>query len=283
MEARQYEYAARGYCNLAELLLRARRLDELEACVEEGLRFARERGFWSHAYNLEVHRCVALLRRGRWERARAGCASWSRAWTTPGCSTPTACRGSGGCWRGAATRRPAPMLASAWSSARRQRLLLGVAYAGLAYVEWAWLAGEPESARRVAAELEPRVEHPGGAPFRAELLRYLARAGVPAEPFAGCPEPWAAGLRGDWRAAAGGWEAAGDPYEQALELAESGEPEPTLEGLRILDGLGATAPAALVARAGCGRWARGCRAGRRRRRAPTPRGSPSASSPCSGW
>ena len=94
--------------------------------------------------------------------------------------------------------------------------------------------------------LLPRTEHPGGAPFRAELLRYLARAGLPAEPFDGCPEPWAAGLRGDWRAAAAAWAAAGDPYEQALELIESGEPEPTLEGLRILDGLGAAAPAALA-------------------------------------
>jgi hypothetical protein len=50
---RQYEYAARGYCNLAELLARGGELDELESCVTEGLRFARERGFWSHAYNLE--------------------------------------------------------------------------------------------------------------------------------------------------------------------------------------------------------------------------------------
>ncbi len=135
------------------------------------------------------------------------------------------------------------MLAAAWERALRQRLLLGLAYAGLASVEWAWLAGEPEVARRVAGELLPRTAHPGGAPFRAELLRYLARAGLPAEPFEGCPEPWAAGLRGDWRAAAGGWAAAGDPYEQALELAGSGEPEPTVEGLRILDALGATAAA----------------------------------------
>ena len=42
------------------------------------------------------------------------------------------------------------------------------------------------------------------------------------------------------------WEAAGDPYELALELADSGEPEPTLEAVRILDGLGATAAAAIV-------------------------------------
>ena len=108
----------------------------------------------------------------------------------------------------------------------------------------AWLAGRTDVARQVGSVLLPRTAHPGAAPFRAELLRYLARAGEPAEPFDGCPEPWAAGLRGDWRAAAAGWETAGDPYERALELVESGAPEPTLEGLRILDGLGAAAAAA---------------------------------------
>ena len=70
--ARQYEHAARGYCNLAELLFRAGELDELEACVEEGMPYVRERGFWSHAYGLELHRCAALMRRGRWEPALAG-------------------------------------------------------------------------------------------------------------------------------------------------------------------------------------------------------------------
>ena len=38
-----------------------------------------------------------------------------------------------------------------------------------------------------------------------------------------------------------GWEQLGDPYERALELAESGEPAPTLEALRMLDDLGADA------------------------------------------
>jgi len=80
----------------------------------------------------------------------------------------------------------AGMLAAAWDDARRQRLLLGLAYAGLAYVEWAWLAGEPALARAVGEELLPRVAHPGGAPFRAELLRYLELAGVATEE----PPPW---------------------------------------------------------------------------------------------
>ena len=239
-ETRQYEYAARGYCNLAELLFRAGALDELEACVEEGMPYVRERGFWSHAYGLELHRCAALMRRGRWEPAITGLRALVDDVDDPGMlyaySVPLLGRLLAR--RGEAA---APMLAAAWSRAVRQRLLIGLAYAGLASVERAWLVGDVSAAWPVADVLELRTRHPGAAPFRAELLRYLARCGLEAEPFEGCPEPWAAGLRGDWEAAAAGWEAAGDPYEQALELAESGEPEPTLEAVRILDGLGATA------------------------------------------
>src|SRR6476619_2688308 len=66
------EHEARGYTNLAELLARSGDVAALEACVAEGLAFTRERGLWSHAYNLEVHRCVALVRRGAWRPAEQG-------------------------------------------------------------------------------------------------------------------------------------------------------------------------------------------------------------------
>ncbi len=64
------EPTARGYTNLAELLFRVGRLAELEHCIDTGLAFTRERGMWSHAYNLEVHRCLLLLRRGDWDGGR---------------------------------------------------------------------------------------------------------------------------------------------------------------------------------------------------------------------
>jgi ATP/maltotriose-dependent transcriptional regulator MalT len=227
MAVRQYEYAARGYCNLVELLARGGHLDELEVCAADGLRFARERGFWSHAYNLEVHRCVALIRRGGWDAALAGLRELVHGMDDPGMlytySVP---------WLGRLlARRGDPtaqdMLGTAWERARSQRLLLGVAYAGLAYVEWAWLAGATDVARRVSEELLPRTAHPGAAPFRAELMRYLARAGL-GEPV--LP-----------------WPVMDDPYERAVDLVYSGDPESTVEGVRILDGLGAV-PAAALAR-----------------------------------
>ena len=43
---------------------------------------------------------------------------------------------------------------------------------------------------------------PRRRPAWAEVLRYGARAGLAVASFPGCPEPWAAGLRGDWRVAA---------------------------------------------------------------------------------
>jgi DNA-binding CsgD family transcriptional regulator/tetratricopeptide (TPR) repeat protein len=246
LAGRHHEEVARGYTNLAELLLRVGRLDELERCVADGLAFTHERGFWSHAYNLEVHRCLLLMRRGDWDGAEEGLRGVVDAVDDPGMlfaySVP---------WLGRLlARRGDPvaegMLAAAWEQAQRHRLLLGLAYAGLARVEWAWLAGEPEVAERVGVVLLARTEHPGAAPFRGELLRYLARAGVPAESFEGCPPAWAAGLEGDWRAAAAAWQEAGDPYETALELAESGDAEATAEALRMLEDLRAEPAAARV-------------------------------------
>jgi DNA-binding NarL/FixJ family response regulator len=81
---------------------------------------------------------------------------------------------------------------------------------------------------------------------RGELLVYLRRLGYPVPPFPDCPEPYASALRGDWRSAADEWLSEGDPYERAIELAGSGQVEPTLEALAILDGLGAKPAAAFV-------------------------------------
>lgn len=138
------------------------------------------------------------------------------------------------------------LLAEAWKAALRQRSLVGLAYAGTALMEWSWLADRPRTAVAVLEQWRPHATRPGAEPVTAELLRYAGRAGLSVAPFAGCPKPWASGLAGDWRAAAAGWQH--DPYERALELADSGEVEPTLEALRVLDDLGATAAAQLVRR-----------------------------------
>jgi DNA-binding CsgD family transcriptional regulator len=224
-----HEHVARGYTNLAELLYRHGRLDELDRCLTEGLAFARDRGFHSHAYNLEVHRCLLALRRGEWAAAEAGLAALAGRDEDPGMlrvyAEPNHAR--------LLARRGEPeageLLVRSWRRARRQRSLLALAYAGTALMEWAWLTGDAELAVTLLAEWRPHARRPGAGPVWAELCRYAARAGVPVDP----PGPIAF---------------PDDPYEQALALADAGAAEPMLEAVRRLDDLGATAAAAVIRR-----------------------------------
>ncbi|MDT7581794.1 MAG: hypothetical protein QOK35_3058, partial [Pseudonocardiales bacterium] len=242
------EAVARGYTNLAEMLYRYTRFPELAEVLAEGLAFTDEHTLPSHAYNLEVHRLLLALRLGDWTTAEAGLEALVDQADDPGMlaghSRPPYGR--------LLARRGVPgagqLLALAWERAVRQRSLLCLAYAGTALVEYAWLADRPDLAETVLEGWAPHAARPSAEPVHAELLRYAARAGAAVTAFPGCPEPWAAGLRGDWRAAARGWERLGDPYEQALELAASGEPEPTLAALRTLDDLGADAAVRQVRR-----------------------------------
>ncbi len=137
-------------------------------------------------------------------------------------------------------------LALARENAEQSQNLHALVPTAAALAEHGWLTGN-RALGAFARTLLPRLESRGRERARGELTRWLRRLGDPLGPFPGCPEEYAAGLRGDWRAAADAWAGIGAPYERALELVESGEPEPMLEGLGVLDGLGA-APAAAVAR-----------------------------------
>ena len=235
------EAIARGYTNLSEMLYRYARFAELEEVLGAGLAFTDEHGFPSHAYNLNVHRCLLALRRGDWVDAESGLEALVDQDDDPGMLAGHSRPPYGRLLARRGVAGAGQLLALAWERALGQRSLLCLAYAGTALVEHAWLADRPDRAATVLEGWARHAARPSAEPVHAEILRYAARAGLPAEPFPGCPEPWAAGLRGDWRAAAAGWERVGDPYEQALELTASGEPAATLEALRTLEDLGAHA------------------------------------------
>lgn len=137
------------------------------------------------------------------------------------------------------------LLETAWANAESARALPAMVATAVAEAEQAWLTGRDSLADHARALLA-RTGGPGRERERGELLRWLHRLGDAVAPFPGCPDEYAAGLRGDWRAAAAAWEHIGAPYERALELTGSGEPSPTLEGLAVLDALGARPAAALV-------------------------------------
>ena len=148
------------------------------------------------------------------------------------------------------------LLDEAWARAREADVLAAMAPAAIALVERDWLTGDHHAETDAVPLLLTRTDRPGAHRHRGEFLRYLLRARsrgsdptAPAtriEPFPDCPPEYAAGLRGDWYSAAAAWATIGDPYEQALELAESGQEQPTLQALSLLDDLGARPAAALV-------------------------------------
>ena len=222
-----HESVARAYTNLSEVLYRQRRTGELAAVLADGLEFTRERGFWSHRYNLEVHSALLSLDAGDWDDADAKLRRLLDYVADPGMlsvySVPPfarllARRGDIG--------TAETLLADAWDRAWQQRSLPGILYSALGYAEWAWLAGRPDVAERIHRRLAERDLPPGLGRMTAEIDRYLARSGVVSLPTIGHLD---------------------DPYERAVLRAESGSAEAALEALQVLDDLGA-APAANMVR-----------------------------------
>ncbi|HEX6360907.1 ATP-binding protein [Actinophytocola sp.] len=239
-----HEHAARAYTNLGELLYRHARFDELARVLADGLAFTRDRGFSSHAYNLQVHEALLTMRRGDLTGSLAALAELATRPEDTGMQRVYAEPQHARLLARTGDEAAGTLLLAAWERGQRQRSLVGLGYPGAALAEWAWLTGNAPVAAAVRDAWAQHAGRPGAEPLWAEVLRYCRRAGLPVRSFAGCPEPWASGLRGDWRTAAEGWALLGDPYEQALELADSGEPGPTRDALLMLQDMGATAAAA---------------------------------------
>jgi len=247
-ELGNHEFVMRAYYNLIEGLWRLGEYREALGYIEQGEHFSRDHDISVYGYMLAARRCRLALMRGRWVEAEAGLRDLLEGQDDPGMigreTVPVLARvlvrqGSADApeWLARAARHAAGADVLEW-----------LVPTGLAHIEHAWLTGDQNVAGPYPELLLERTNRPGTLVWRGELLVYLRRLGYPAGPFPGCPEPYASALRGDWRPAADAWLSQGDPYEHAIELAESGQVEPALEALTVLDGLGARPAVALVRR-----------------------------------
>jgi DNA-binding CsgD family transcriptional regulator/tetratricopeptide (TPR) repeat protein len=164
------------------------------------------------------------------------------------------------------------LVEQAWELARPFGELQWVRPAAALKAEAAWLAGDAAAVDAATRDAYATALELGHGWDRGELALWRRRAGlVDASPVAGgteqaaksratvqflralaapggVAEPYALALAGDWEGAARAWERIGEPYERALALCDAPEPDAALAGLRILDELGAAAPARLVRR-----------------------------------
>jgi DNA-binding CsgD family transcriptional regulator/tetratricopeptide (TPR) repeat protein len=244
----QREFVALGYTSLVKALRRFGCDADVRRYAEEGLAYTQEWDFRSHGYALAAHLYQLLAQEGSWDAAEAGLRKLMASVPEPGILGRETLPHLGRLLMRRGHPDAVPLLDQAWELAVSADILPVLVPAGLAHIERAWLAGEPEPEWDRATLLLERTNRPGATRYRGELLRYVKRCGWPVKEFAGCRPEHALGLRGDWAGAAEAWRRLGDPYEQALELADSGQAKPTLEALRLLDDLGAE-PAARIVRA----------------------------------
>jgi hypothetical protein len=185
-ETGDYEAVARGYTNLAEMLYRQCRWDELEHCLRDGIEFACDRGFGSHTYNLELHSALLSMRRGDWSTAEDRLRRLIDSVDDRGMLSVLSSSSLGRLLARRGDPAAEALLSGAWDRARQQRSVSGLAYAATAYVEWAWLNDRPEVAEAVRDSLAD-LSLSTALPAFCELSRYLARAGVDLSPSGHTP------------------------------------------------------------------------------------------------
>ena len=107
-----------------------------------------------------------------------------------------------------------------------------------------WLTGRPDGRVIDAAA---RLEQLGGMPDTrwpaGNLALWLRRLRVAFSEPADLPEPFRASLDGRHAEAAAWWHAAGSPFNEAMALADSADPDDRVRAVTIMDRLGAVGTA----------------------------------------
>jgi hypothetical protein len=218
-EAKAHTFVLMTYGVLAIDLFSLARFAECQRNLAEAIVYANACDVRFLVMSWEVYRYRLQALRGEWDDAVAGLREIVGTHGEPEKGSLRYALGPLACLlaRQGADDAPAT-LEWARDFARRANCYPEWVSTGLAETETAWLNDRPAEADDAIARLEELTERPGRVTERGELNRLKRRLGLPHEVPPGCPPIFAAGIRGDWREAATGWEAIGAPYEQALEL-----------------------------------------------------------------
>jgi DNA-binding CsgD family transcriptional regulator/tetratricopeptide (TPR) repeat protein len=239
------EDASRAYLNIVWSLLDEFRPDEAEPFMIEGLALAEEAEFIGPLAYLRACQSRLELARGHWEAAVAAAELAPKAQPVAHCAALTVLatvrirRGQGG-----ATE----LLVVAQQLAEQMDELQRIGPVAAARCEQAALRGDSAVVIDIAEPVYGEAVRLGDQYLQAELAFWLRKAGRTVD-VPDVDHPFALLAGGDWQQAAQVWAERGCPYQQAVALADSSEPEALLEALSILDSLGA-APLARRVRVG---------------------------------
>ncbi|HEY8474252.1 MAG TPA: AAA family ATPase [Natronosporangium sp.] len=245
LDANETEHALRAYIGIASDLLDQFQLAEAGRVLAAAIELAEETEHLAFHSFLTLERARLTLAQARWDDL-AEEVEFAREASQPGVRWG-ALLVLGRMWVRLGSSQAEPTLAEAWQLAVRMRELQRTGYVAAGLAEAAWLRGDHEAARawaeppfREACELD-------AVHFQAELGWWLTAAGQPVPPI-DTDHPYALLAAGRWREAAANWRAAGCPYEVALAMAQSSDPDDLLAALATADRLGAEPLARLIRR-----------------------------------
>jgi ATP/maltotriose-dependent transcriptional regulator MalT len=240
------ESVIRGYFQVAVEHLRRGDLTRAEEVVHEGRAYAANHQVAYGTFRLDGLLGSLLLNRGQLDDARQVLGAAVEGQDDPGVAgvQPFA-------WLAQALARIGDPDAGtyadrAWDLAADSGEAPRVAAAAAALLEVGWLTGDTSGLSDVAARALALVDETAHPWYSGDLRVALARAGLPVPP---APRPevlldaHAAALGGDHTAAAEAWARRGYRHEQAVELVLSDDRDRMLEGVRLLDDIGAVGTA----------------------------------------
>ncbi|MGY2874648.1 DNA-binding CsgD family transcriptional regulator/tetratricopeptide (TPR) repeat protein [Marmoricola sp. URHA0025 HA25] len=232
--------AACVYANLHECMVEMLRLDEFSDLYDEALTFALDHEQHTYSAYLRAWKVAELLRRGQNLQAM------ERAQQTMAETTSPVTRmvlGIGltraGFRLGQAGARA--WLAEIWQLGEANDETLLLVQIATAAVEAAWLTGDSTLVTPKVHEVYQRglTDNPCA---HGELSAWLARLGHRVDLDRKLAAPYSLELAGRYAEAADAWREIGCPFEEAVALTWTGEPEPMKRALEIFTALGA-APA----------------------------------------
>ena len=237
----------RAYIHFADIAQRHRRWDLIDRYFGPGSEYCSVHGLDLWARYLHVYHARTELDRGRWTNAIAAIPASVEA---PG--TPLARIGALVVLGVVRARRGDPAqwtaLDEASELADRSGELQWLGPVTAARLEAAWLSGRDGD---IVAQSSPVLEAcvtSRAAWWAGEIAWWRRCAGID-EPVPDCAaEPWALQIAGCTREAAAAWHRLECPYEEALALGFSEEPDDLRTALDLFDSLGAQAAAAVVTR-----------------------------------
>ncbi len=243
------DYVGRAYQLLVMRALRDCDFALAGSYITEGLRHCTEHGLETWRGYLLAHRARVELSHGRWDEAGESAARVirdprsapvARVWALPTLGLLRTRRGD--------AEASAP-LEEAHRMAASTAELMQIVPVAVARAETAWLSGDQATVSELTdAPLALALERRSGWAL-SELAYWRWRVGLRDDLLNDTiAEPFRSSIAGDWRRAASIWRERGCPYEAALALSDSGNPDLLRQALEELRTLGARPAASIVAR-----------------------------------